>query len=79
MAARIWVRRTWPDIDHLFHVEDEGGDKIAVITHDKYAPDGSPRWHWVMSKGRRRSVAEFGCHDLEEAKRRIRENWRDVS
>lgn len=80
MAARIWVRRTWPDIDHLFHVEDETGEKIAVITHDKYAPDGSPRWHWAMSKGRRRSVAEFGrCHDIEEAKRKIRVSWRDVS
>ncbi|CAN7194036.1 hypothetical protein [Bosea sp. LjRoot237] len=80
MTARIRVLRTWPDIDHLFHVEDEAGEKIAVITHDKYAPDGSPRWHWAMSKGKRRSVAEFGrCHDIEQAKRKIRVICRDVS
>lgn len=80
MTARIRVLRTWPDIDHLFHVEDEAGEKIAVITHDKYAPDGSPRWHWAMSKGKRRSVAEFGrCHDIEQAKRKIRASCRDVS
>lgn len=53
MAAQIRVRRTWPEIDHLFHVEDESGEKIAVITHDKYAPGGSPRWHWAMSRARR--------------------------
>jgi hypothetical protein len=80
MAAQMRVRRTWPEIDHLFHVEDEVGQKIAVITHDKYAGAGAPRWHWAMSQAPRRSQATFGrCHDIEEAKRNIRENWREVS
>ncbi len=79
MASQIRVRRTWPEIDHLFHVEDESGEKIAVITHDKYAPRDSPRWHWAMSGARRRASAEFGrCYDIEEAKRRVRESWHKV-
>ncbi|WP_332694428.1 hypothetical protein [Bosea sp. (in: a-proteobacteria)] len=78
MAAQIRIRRTWPEIDHLFHVEAESGERIAVITHDKYAPSGSPRWHWALSGRRRPSSADFGrCHDIEEVKRRIRESCPD--
>jgi hypothetical protein len=74
-AVEMRIRRTWPEIDHLFHVEAEGGERIAVITHDKYAPRGSPRWHWAMSGKRRAAAAGFGrCHDIEEVKRRIRES-----
>jgi hypothetical protein len=69
------IRRTWPEIDHLFHVEAASGERIAVITHDKYAPSGSPRWHWAMSGRRRLSSGDFGrCHDIEEVKRRIRDS-----
>ncbi|MDU0342536.1 hypothetical protein [Bosea rubneri] len=76
MAMQMRIRRTWPEIDHLFHVEAEGGERIAVITHDKYAPNGAPRWHWAMSGRRRLSSADFGrCHDIEEVKRKIRESW----
>lgn len=76
MAVQMRIRRTWPEIDHLFHVEAEGGERIAVITHDKHAPSGSPRWHWAMSGRRRLSSTDFGrCHDIEEVKRKIRESW----